>query len=1086
MNLKFLSYLSLFIILIFSCTSSETNTLYSKVKSSKSNVKFKNILTDSEDFNVMKYGYFYNGAGVATADFNNDGFLDLYFTANIGDDRLYINKGDGSIGFEDITDKAGIKIDQGWKTGVSVVDINDDGWMDIYVCRSAAENPQLRRNLLFINNKNLTFTESAAAYGLDDPGYSTQAAFFDYDKDGDLDCFILNHSIQKYAGFNQSLKSYKSVRDPHYSSRLMQNNGGKYTEVTQQAGLISNVLSFGLGVMVSDYNHDGWLDIYVSNDYNEEDYLYINQQDGTFAETIRDATTHTSLFSMGSDAADINDDGTIDLMTLDMLPEKNERIKMTSGDDNYEKYQNLLSSGFHQQYMRNMLQINSGNHAMYKTPKGMYIPQFNEVGQFSGVSNTDWSWSALIADYDNDGAKDIFVTNGYEKDYTNMDFLSYTVDLQTKNTGGKINEMDVISKMPSIKESNYIFRNNGNLQFINEKQNWGFVDITNSSGAVYADLDNDGDLDLVTNNLNVEAGIYQNNTNEQNNFFLKVKLSDASQSLLIGTKVYAYFGSKIKLVEYIPVRGYQSSAQQALHIGLGKIDKLDSIKIVWMDDTVDKILNPPLNQTFNVKKGEHSVKNIPYIYQFNNTKIFALDYLHKSDYISDFKLQSLLPYAVSSTSPKIAKSSNEQLIYICGNKNQYGTSYSYINNSFKQHPIKNLNQSPSNEGAAVFIDIDKDGDEDIVVTHYVYDTKGSGKVESLKLLQNNGNHFEEKRDFFGKDLNVNSTCIIALDYDNDNDNDLFIGGRLKPEQYPQSVPSVLLTNNGKGSFDVQKGHSFDIGMITDAVYISNADGLGELVLSREWNSVIKLRSENGQIDFSKFESITDTGLWLSLAKGDLNNDGKTEIFAGNIGLNNQLQFVSPTGLTLYDFPFLNIAKSIPLLCISEDGEIYPFAARDELLSQTPVLKKKFFNYETYAKANATDVYGDEINKAKKYSANTFKSTFIQNQKSNEPFDLPYQVQLTPVKTCIMADLNGDGYTDMITAGSIYNPRVRIGLLDGSDVSIFLNTKKGNFTYHSDLGIKGQIDAMILLKNKGSHTLLTSRYNATINYVEIKL
>lgn len=1086
MNVKFLSFLSLFIIFIFSCTSSETNTLFSKVKSSKSNVKFKNILSDSEDFNVMKYGYFYNGAGVAAADFNNDGFLDLYFTANIGDDRLYINKGEGSIGFEDITDKAGIKIDQGWKTGVSVVDINGDGWMDIYVCRSAAENAQLRRNLLFINNKNLTFTESAAAYGLDDPGYSTQAAFFDYDKDGDLDCFILNHSIQKYAGFSQSLKSYKSVSDPHYSSRLMQNNGGKYSEVTQQAGLISNVLSFGLGVMVSDYNHDGWLDIYVSNDYNEEDYLYINQQDGTFAETIRDATSHTSLFSMGSDAADINDDGTIDLMTLDMLPEKNMRIKMTSGDDNYEKYQNLLASGFHQQYMRNMLQINTGNHNMYKTPKGTYIPQFKEVGQFSGVSNTDWSWSALIADYDNDGFKDIFVTNGYEKDYTNMDFLSYTVDLQTKNSGGSINEMDVIAKMPSIKESNYIFRNNGQLQFSNEKKNWGLQEITNSAGAMYADLDNDGDLDLVTNNLNAEASIYQNHAEKQKNNYVHVLLSEATQSQLIGAKVYAYFGSKIKLIEYIPVRGYQSSAQQALHIGLGKTDKLDSIKVVWMDDTVDKIINPPINQSINFKKGAHSIKNSNQTYPFNTTKISSLDYSHKSDYISDYKIQGLLPYAVSAVSPKMAKSTDEKFLYVCGTKGQHGALYNYTNGSFKKQLIKSLYDRLSSEGAAVFTDVDQDGDEDIVVTHFVYDTVAYGNVPSLKVLINKNSYFEESKEFFKNDFKFNSTCIIALDYDNDKDMDLFIGGRLQAGQYPQSVASVLLTNNGSGSFDIKKGHSSNLGMVTDAIYISDASGNGEIILSREWDSVIKISNKNGLIDFSQFESISDTGLWFSLAQGDINKDGKTEIFVGNIGLNNQLHFVSPKGLTLYDFPFLNIAKSIPLLGISEDGVTYPFAARDELLAQTPVLKKKYPNYESYAKANVTDLYGDEINKAKKYSANTLKSTFVQNDISKEAIDLPLQVQLSPIKSCIMADINADGYPDMITAGAIYHPRVRIGLMAGSDVSIFLNNKNGSFSYYGDLGIKGQIDSMILLKNKEGHTLVASRYNDTINYVNIKI
>lgn len=505
-----LLFIGLLIVSLSACQ--DKDTLFEKLSSSKTNITFNNALQESPDFNVLKYSYFYNGGGVAAGDFNNDGLTDLYFTGNLKANKLYLNR--GNFSFEDVTDKAGVGAADGWNTGVSLVDINADGWLDVYVCRSAASSPKLRRNLLFINNKNGTFTDKAADYGLDDPGYSTQAAFFDYDRDGDLDCFLLNHSVQEFAGFSRIISTYKQQTNPDYTSKLYQNQNGKFTDVSALAGLVSNVLSFGLGVAVSDFNDDGWPDLYVSNDYNENDYLYINQQNGSFRESVRDAMGHTSLYSMGSDAADINNDGRMDLLTLDMLPERNERIKLTSGDDNYDKYEQLLRAGFHHQTMRNMVQLNVGQEGN--------LPIFSEIGQFAGVSNTDWSWAGLFADFDNDGWKDLFVTNGYARDYTNMEFLKFTMDeqLNARETGKPSDPMAVIAKMPSINEPNYIFRNRSgdpggaSLRFENETTDWGFEAPTQSNGAVYADLDNDGDLDLVVNNVNAEAGIYQNHADK--------------------------------------------------------------------------------------------------------------------------------------------------------------------------------------------------------------------------------------------------------------------------------------------------------------------------------------------------------------------------------------------------------------------------------------------------------------------------------------------------------------------------------------------------------------------------------------------
>ena len=545
-------------LIVFSCSKKNEQKLFEEQLAETTGIDFENKVIQDQENHVLNYPYYFNGGGVAVGDINNDGLEDVYFSGNSVPNRLYLNK--GNFQFEDITEKAGVKAAEGWKTGVIMADVNQDGWLDIYVCRSAMADSVLRKNLLFINNGNLTFTEKADEFGVADNSYSTHAAFFDYDKDGDLDLFVLNHSLPKYAGFNNMLVNFKKQKGSKFQSKLYQNNQGKFSDVSEKAGIINNLLSFGLGLAVADVNEDGWPDIYVSNDFNEEDYLYINNQDGTFKNAIREATGHVSLFSMGSDIADVNNDALPDIFTLDMLPESNERIKLSSGDDNYDKYRILINSGFHHQSMRNMLQLNNGDGT------------FSEIGQLMGISNTDWSWSSLFADFDGDGWKDLFVSNGYEKDYTNMQFLKYTVDerLKSRQTGIPPDVNQIIGQMPSIQVGNFLFKNNGDLTFTKKSEEWGISRLFKSNGAAYADLDNDGDLDLVINTMNEKSVLYRNTASENKKAnFLKVDLRKSNPKKIIdGAKVIVYDSGNIQYQEFSSVRGFQSSMYVPLTFGL--------------------------------------------------------------------------------------------------------------------------------------------------------------------------------------------------------------------------------------------------------------------------------------------------------------------------------------------------------------------------------------------------------------------------------------------------------------------------------------------------------------------------------------
>lgn len=1071
---------SAFVLLVsvFGCHS-EQNTRFTLLDATTTGVAFANTVTETEAINVLKYGYFYNGGGVAAGDFNNDGLVDLYFTGNMTADRLYFNQ--GAMKFEDITEAAGID-HGGWKTGVSLVDINDDGWLDIYVCRSAADDSEMRRNLLYVNQKNGKFSEQAAQYGLDDDSYSTQAAFFDYDHDGDLDCFLLNHSVQEYAGFSTLIASFREKTDTHYGSKLLRNNGGKFADATAKSGLVSNVLSFGLGLNVSDLNNDGWLDIYVTNDYNENDYLYLNQQNGTFKEIVRDAMGHTSFYSMGTDAADINNDGRMDIVTLDMLPEPNDRIKLTAGDDNYDKYQMLLRSGFHDQSMRNMLQLNLGNAAMGSNVTEPMLPEFSEIGQLAGVSNTDWSWSALFADFDNDGLKDLFVTNGYARDYTNMEFLKFSTDkqIEIQNGAAMPTQMEIINSMPAISEPNYIFKNKDGLTFEKKTQDWGFAQKCQSNGAAYADLDNDGDLDLVTNNINERAFIYQNNTrtNEtkaDSTLFAQIALKAPNEALKIGARVVVWAAEKAYSQEFQPVRGFQSAMYGPLHFGLGKATKIDSVTVVWADGRQSTLLNPEPNRLQTADHQSASsinsqIKPSPLPYFTSG----AISYAHDQIQIDDFKIQSLLPEMRSYAGPCVAQGDvngdGRADVYAGGGRGQAAALFLQTAGGFTKSPQTTFDTDLDYEDAdATFFDADGDGDQDLLVASSGYALAVNHPLLRPRLYLNQKGKFVKSPTVPA--LLVNAQALAHADVDGDGDKDVLIGANCVPGRYPEAQASVLWLNDGRGSFSVAGTFKFS-GLVTGASFSDlNNDQQPDLLLVGEWMKPTVFINQKGTFTENEdFNKNLNTTLAYTLHKADLDGDGDDDFVIGSAGHNSQYNITSNEGLKMYYGDFGENGQVVPLLSQVKDGQEYPYASRDELLNQIPRLRKQFPDYIGYSTATINDIFGSsDLGTPQSVSARELRTGVLWNDRGQLTFaPLPTEAQYAPIHAIATADVNGDRKQDLILAGNVAHARVRLGKCDANKGQVFMNQGGREFAYlpqtKSGLWINGDVRAAAMVGN----------------------
>jgi hypothetical protein len=1030
-------------------------TLFRLLPPAATNINFSNTLTEGLNTNVLIYEYFYNGGGVAAGDLNGDGLDDLYFTANMIADKLYLNQ--GNMRFTDITQAAGIATRNGpWKTGVTMADVNGDGKLDLYICYSGNLRSERRVNELYINTGNDEkgiphFKEEGKKYGLDSPSTSTQGYFFDYDRDGDLDMFLLNHNINALPVLNEA-NTAQMLReeDPVSGVRLYRNDNNYFKDVTTKSGISSTALTYGLGAGLADLNNDGWTDIYISHDYNVPDYLYINNKNGTFTDKLKSVAGHTSNFSMGNDIADINNDALPDIYTLDMLPEDNHRQKLLMAPDNYGKFDLNIRVGFHYQYMRNMLQLNNGNGT------------FSEIGQLAGVSNTDWSWAALFADYDNDGWKDLYVTNGYLRDFTNMDFVKYMDNyIQQKGRLMREDVLQLVHRIPASNVTNYIFRNNGDLTFSKSNTAWGFTQMSNSNGAAYADLDNDGDLDIIVNNVNAPAFIYQNEAAQRTRYhYLKIKLEGTGKNTAgLGAKIIIRVKGKKQALEQMPSRGFQSSVSPVLHIGLGNETIIDSLQVIWLSGKQQFLQNVKADQLLVVNEKEATGKYIP---EHNEKSIFTpiekLSFAHQQDYINDFKRQPLMVNPMSFNGPGMAKADVNgdglEDIYIGGGAGQAGELFLQDKSGKfirKQQPAFAADKL-CDDTDAIFTDVNGDGHADLYVCSGGYHhLEPDAATLQDRLYMNDGKGNFTKAVEALPVMRTSKSCVRVSDVNNDGATDLFVGSRAIPGRY-------LLINDGKGKFTnaiASWSTSLQtIGMVTDAVFTDlNGDTKNDLIVVGEWVPVTVFINENGKLaDRTRdYFSKSYSGWWNKIVTGDFNRDGKTDLVIGNTGLNTQCKASDAEPAEMYYKDFDNNGSVDPILCSYIQGASYPYITRDELLEQIGSKRKRFPDYKSYADATLTDVFtSEELAGVKKLSANCLRTTCFLSDVQGKFHEktLPVEVQMSPVYVIIPLDYNADGKEDLILGGNINHARLKFGKYDANYGMLLQGDGTGNFNYIS--------------------------------------
>lgn len=1078
--------------LCFACSPKKATTndkaLFQKIDPQSSGVRFVNRVENTDEFNIFSYRNFYNGGGVALGDINNDGLPDIYFTANMGSNKLYLNK--GNFQFEDITEKAGVDFANKWSTGVVMVDINNDDWLDLYVCNAGYHKSKTGQgNALFINNKNGTFTESAAAYGLDEKGYTTHAAFFDYDLDGDLDCYILNNSFIPVNTLNYANKRDLRAKDwpvkdflKGGGDKLLRNDSGKFVDVSEQAGIYGSLIGFGLGVTVGDVNGDLYPDLYISNDFFERDYLYINQRNGTFLEDLTNRMGHISLASMGSDMGDINNDGRPDIFATDMLPGDEYRLKTTTSFDNINVYRLKLQRDFYHQYTQNTLQLNDGN------------DKFSEIACFSGVSATDWSWGALMFDADNDANTDIYVCNGISQDVIDQDFIDFFADEMIQNmvmTGQKADMKSVLNQMPSVKIPNKTFRNKGDLHFEDIGEQWGLGEASFSNGAAYGDLDNDGDLDLVVNNVNQEAFVYRNETDKKLiNKYLSIKLKGtATNTHAIGAHVLAWSGTQTISRQLYPAHGFQSSSDYKLVMGFGQ-GIIDSLRVIWPDHRTTFLRQPPMDSTLTLVYDPAAA-----FYQPRDKKIKPLMAINASNFDPhvenewvDFFYERNLPMMLSYEGPKAAvadlnKDGTDDL-YLCGAAGKPGQLYLSRGGGYvKTAQAVWATDSTYEDTAACFFDADGDGDLDLFVGSGGNHNDGSNGAMRDRLYLNDGkSNFTPSNDAFPDD-GMNTAIAIPHDFDDDGDVDLFVGSRSTPQVYGMTPQSFIYLNNGEGRFRNIANQAVErVGMVTDAVWADVAgDARLELIVVGEWMAPTVF-SYTGRA----FESVNTnlsayTGWWQSVCAVDVDKDGDRDLVLGNIGDNFYLKPSAESPLKLWVRDFDKNQQIDKVITRTQAGRDVPVFLKRELTEQLNFLKKQNLKHKDFATKSIQELIpAEELKKANVKEARCFKSMIALN-KGNGQFEmreLPAPVQMSSVNAIAVADVDQDGLDDLLLGGNLYHFLPQFSRLDASYGHTLRNKGGGEFEYmpnrQSGFSVSGEIKQIVAVQSGKKRSYLILR------------
>ena len=1093
---------------LMSCDSKTENnsTLFELLSSEKTKIDFINNITYSNEFNIYTYRNFYNGGGVGLGDVNNDGLLDIYLTANQLPNRLYINK--GNFVFEDVTETAKLSGNRAWSTGVSMVDINSDGWLDIYVCNSGDVYGDNRQNEFFINNGDGTFSENAEQMGLADSGLSTHAAFFDYDKDGDLDVYLLNNSFTAVSTFNFQ-KKLRDKRDQKGGDKLFRNDSGKFIDVSEKAGIFGSEIGFGLGVSVADLDKDGWLDLFISNDFFERDYIYMNNGDGTFSEDLENQMRSTSLSSMGSDVADITADGLPEIFVTDMLAKSDDRYKTTMTFENWDKYQYNLKNGYYRQNTRNTLHLNNGISFENKLT-------FSEVGRLAGVEATDWSWSALITDFDNDGHKDLFVANGLAQDIHDQDYLNFISDEEIKKMIVKKNGVDykkLVELVPVNRISNCVFAGDSNLGFKDVADSWGLDTPSHSSGSAYGDLDNDGDLDLIVNNINMPPFVYKNKSTEllKENNYLKVKLIGEKNNInAVGAKVTIKSDEQIFYLEQSPIRGFQSTVDNIVHFGLGEISSIDSLIVDWYYGKRSVLTNISVNQTVVIseseaQKPEHKEEqnNNKSIFK-NVSEIIDLDYLHVENTYVDFDRDRLLYHMRSTEGPKldIGDVNNDGLMdfYIGGAKNSAGKLFLNIGqNKYKSSNADLFEKDKQSEDSqVVFFDADNDGDLDLYVSSGGVEYSSSSYALFDRLYINDGfGEYARSSQLLPTSNPESTSVVIPNDFDKDGDIDLFVGIRLKPGSIGVPQNGYILENNGKGEYkDVTlelAPEMIELGMITDAKWADfDNDDDYDLIIVGEWMGIKLFENDNSNFtEISKDVGLKNTsGWWNRIVSSDIDNDGDIDFIVGNHGLNSRFKASVEAPISCYVNDFDNNGSIEQIVCNYNEGKSYPLVLRHDLIKQLPHLKKKYVYYTNYKGQAIEDIFtSEELKNSIVHEVTMLESILLINNgdASFKIKPLPKESQFAPIYAISASDFDKDGVIDLVLGGNLYNVKPEIGSYDASYGQFLKGTGNGDFTVYSmaesGLFLDGEIRDFKIFSHKQNDLLLVSKNNSTVDFYQ---